>query len=207
MEAPEGYVLSTGLATGLDEELVREVASILEADGFIVVRCDGSLYCVAVDREDLAHVEAAGPWHVIPGGQTFYVMRNLRLANGRRTIEQLHRFLLSLQAGDPREVDHIDGCGLNNSRTNLRIVRRAQQVQNVGKSRAKKTSTYRGVSWNRRIQKWCARITNKGITQHLGCFTDEVGAARAAVAARARLFSHHNEARHPVPQNAGVNHE
>ncbi len=25
-----GYVLSTGLATGLDEELVREVASILE---------------------------------------------------------------------------------------------------------------------------------------------------------------------------------
>ncbi len=27
---PEGYVLSTGLATGLDEELVREVASILE---------------------------------------------------------------------------------------------------------------------------------------------------------------------------------
>ncbi len=26
----EGYVLSTGLATGLDEELVREVASVLE---------------------------------------------------------------------------------------------------------------------------------------------------------------------------------
>jgi len=26
----EGYVLSTGLATGLDEDLVREVASVLE---------------------------------------------------------------------------------------------------------------------------------------------------------------------------------
>ncbi len=199
-------MLSTGLATGLDEELVREVA-VLEADGFIVVRRDGSLYCVAVDREDLAHVEAAGPWHVIPGGQTFYVVRNLRLANGRMTTEQLHRFLLSLQASDLREVDHIDGCGLNNSRMNLRIVTHAQQVQNVGKSRANTTSTYRGVSWNRRLQKWCARIHTKGITRHLGCFTDEVGAARAAAAARARVFTHHNEVRHPIPQNAGVDHE
>lgn len=165
-------------------------------DGFIVARRDGSLHCVAVDREDYAAVEAGRPWHVWPRRQTFYARRDVLLPDGRRTTEWLHRFILGRKPGDGLETDHIDGNGLNNTRANLRVVRHAENCQNI--RRVGGSSKYRGVSWSRSCKKWKASVEMGGRQYYFGYFTDEVAAARAARDARARLFTHTNEQRHTI---------
>jgi len=44
--------------------------------------------------------------------------------------------------------------------------------------RAKDSSQFRGVSWNKSMKKWTARITVRGQQMYLGHFDDEVAAAR-----------------------------
>jgi hypothetical protein len=112
------------------------------------------------------------------------------------TTELLHRFILDLKPGDPRETDHIDGNGLHNCRSNLRVVTHGENAQNrldVGG-----TSRFRGVSWHKRRKKWQAHIQVDGRLKHLGYFISEEDAGRVAAQARARIYTHANESRHPV---------
>jgi len=52
-------------------------------------------------------------------------------AGKRSSIEiVMHRVIAGLDRFDPREVDHKDGNGLNNTRNNLRIYSRQQNAQN-----------------------------------------------------------------------------
>ena len=164
-------------------------------DGLVLARRDGSLHCVAIDSEDYARVVAAGPWHVSVRqlGQKIYAARNL----GGGGTEYLHRFVLGLVSGDKREIDHIDNNGLHNCKSNLRIVSRLEQKQNVGKKPGT-TSRFRGVHWHRKRQKWCAQIQLAGYTRHLGLFIDEEAAARVAQEAREKFFTHAVEERHPI---------
>lgn len=105
--------------------------------------------------------------------------------NGRRIF--LHRLLLS--SPENREVDHIDSDGLNNRRSNLRLVTTAQQMQNK-KSYHGSTSRYRGVHWSKQRGKWRAEIRLNGKNTFLGHFDDEETAALAASAARQSLMTH-----------------
>ena len=58
-----------------------------------------------------------------------------------------------------------------------------------GGGRAKR-SRYVGVCWNKRDQKWVARIGVRGVMQHLGLFHDEADGARAYDAAVAAQNLH-----------------
>lgn len=116
-------------------------------------------------------------WHAVPGGRTWYAVREVRLADGKRTAVGMHVAIM----GKPG-VDHIDGDGLNNSRSNLRLVTRFQNARNrrpdVGSS-----SRYVGVTWYKSTSKWCAQISwseeGKRRTKNLGYFLSEEAAARA----------------------------
>jgi hypothetical protein len=68
-----------------------------------------------IDADDLDAVISLGRWHKARGRNTAYVSCTLK---GRGI--QLHRFLLS--PPDDKDVDHINGSGLDNRRANLRIV-------------------------------------------------------------------------------------
>jgi hypothetical protein len=91
--------------------------------------------------------------------------------------------------GEPEglQVDHEDGNGLNNQRSNLRI---ASPTQNQGNARRRKdnTSGYKGVSWYRRTNKWKAHIRVDKKLRHLGYFIDLTDAARAYDAAALEHF-------------------
>ena len=56
------------------------------------------------------------------------------------------------------DVDHRDGNGLNNCRSNLRICRNVQNQWNKRK-RANTASEFKGVTWHKATKKWRARIT------------------------------------------------
>lgn len=134
-----------------------------------------------VDAEDYAYL-SRHRWYM---NQSGYAMRNVKIKPGRGNQRQmmLHRELLALPIGDPRQGDHINRDRLDNRRSNLRICTHAQNHQNR-KSRAGSSSQYRGVSFHRRALKWAANGTLDGKTHFLGHFDDEQEAADVAAAWR-----------------------
>jgi len=88
----------------------------------------------------------------------------------------MHRVITNAPKG--MLVDHIDGNGLNNRRSNLRICTIAQNNRNSRPWR-RSYSKYKGVSWCQAAGKWRARIRPNHKQIHLGCFDTQIEAARA----------------------------
>ena len=95
-----------------------------------------------------------------------------------RNLGPMHRIIVRLDRDDPRQVDHIDGDGLNNRRTNLRVATASQNAANRKKP-AIGSNPYKGVSWRERSQVWYACIRHEGRSYHLGQFHTAEDAARA----------------------------
>lgn len=121
------------------------------------------------------------------GPNRSYASSNLGLGRGPRVW--MHRVIMGLTPGDGLEVDHINGDRLDNRRSNLRVVTRAQNQQNKC-SRSGSRSQYRGVSWIEGRRKWRAGATFQGKAHYFGMFDDEHEAGRAAAEGRARLMTH-----------------
>lgn len=147
---------------------------------------------------------SAHKWYANPrkghGGASFYAVRSVRLPNGKRRLQYLHRFLLGLEPGDKtRRGDHINGDTLDNRRENLRIVTNRQNQQAFRRKVPGTSSKFRGVYWNKRDQKWCAQIKPDGAKQiHLGYFDVEEDAARAYDAAARAYFGEFAQPNFPL---------
>lgn len=94
----------------------------------------------------------------------------------------MHRVIAGI--ADPQiYVDHEDGNGLNNSRSNIRACTNHQNQGNSQKRKQATTSTFKGVcrlSNPRRWRSpWKAAIRNMGTTITIGYFATEVEAAKA----------------------------
>lgn len=74
-------------------------------------------------------------------------------------------------------VDHINGDKLDNRRANLRLCTNAENLRN-GKSRGG-SSQYKGVCLHKQNKNWIATIMKDGKAKHIGCFDDELSAAKA----------------------------
>lgn len=78
---------------------------------------------------------------------TYYVVR------AKKKLMLAHRVVWELNSGEPvpegMDIDHIDGNGLNNVIENLRVVPRAINLRNQGKS-IRNTSGFTGVSFSAR---------------------------------------------------------
>jgi hypothetical protein len=124
-----------------------------------------------VDDEDFEELNKF-KWHTQPHGNTFYVIRNTPRKPGKHQgTERMHRVILNIPEG--METDHIDGDGLNNQKSNLRIATHRQNSQNLALKQTKKTSKFPGVFWDKRKSKWCACIRINGSQKHLGYFLNE----------------------------------
>lgn len=99
----------------------------------------------------------------------------------------LHRFVAGLVCGDRLEVDHIDGDGLNNQRSNMRTVTHAQNQQNRLRQRGRR-SRYRGVTWYATRRQWMVRVKVGGVEHFGGYYEREEAAGHAAALMRARLM-------------------
>ena len=108
--------------------------------------------------------------------------------NGKVKRLLTHRIIWFIHNGDvPEFLDHKDGDRLNNRIKNLRPATRLENNRN-SRNRKSSTSQYLGVHLNKRLKKWCARISTNGKGKHLGCFDDEIEAAKAYDAAAKELF-------------------
>lgn len=94
----------------------------------------------------------------------------------KRMVLYLHRFIVD--APDGMEVDHKNGDTLDNRRCNLRVCTRAENQHNQ-RAQSGKSSTFKGVVWNKANGKWVAQIRFSGERRYLGSFCSELEAARA----------------------------
>jgi len=82
-------------------------------------------------------------------------------------------------------IDHHDLDGSNNRWSNLR---EATKSQNSANRRSNNSSGLKGISWDPKRRRWCARITVRGRTMHLGWFPCKIAAHLAYVVAADKYF-------------------
>lgn len=126
-----------------------------------------------IDAEDISKILSYN-WRVTQIGNTKYV-KSFQYRSGKPIFTYyIHRMILGIGKEEERVVDHIDGNGLNNSKSNLRIVTRSE---NCARSINRKDKSFRGVI--KRGSIYYSYIQYKGKKLHVGKFSDEVCAAMA----------------------------
>lgn len=112
-------------------------------------------------------------WSLKRATRTSYAIAH-EICNHDKSV-LMHRVIMS----GVKEVDHVDGNGLNNTRQNLRSATRSQNQMNVDKKRGFENSIYKGVDRvvTKREIKFRARIRVNNKLIHLGYYpTEEIAA-------------------------------
>jgi hypothetical protein len=135
-----------------------------------------------IDEEDLALVSPYA-WHPSrDSNHKFYAVASA----GRRSL-RMHRLIM---AAPPRmDVDHRDMNPLNNTRANLRLATRVQNMRNTG-PQGRNRSGYKGVSQPAGRMQWQAHIRHDGKNWYLGSFSTPEEAAHAYDARARERFGH-----------------
>jgi HNH endonuclease/AP2 domain len=127
-----------------------------------------------VDDEDFA-LCSQYKWRILEDENTSYALGYTPGPRNGPTI-RMHRLVMRANRGEV--VDHKNGDGLNNQKSNLRV---CTHQKNMWNSRAKSNtkSGYKGVAWDAVKQKWKARIGHNLSSISLGYFDQPIDAAKA----------------------------
>jgi hypothetical protein len=149
-----------------------------------------------VDPQDYYHF-GRFKWYLDGHDGKFYAVMATRVGLYDIKRVRLHREIMSAPAG--LLVDHRNGDSLDNRRDNLRLATHSQNSCNKRK-RKNALSRFIGVSFIKRENKWASQIRHEGKKMWLGCFDNEIDAAKAHDAA---AIKYHGEfARLNFPEEA-----
>lgn len=154
-------------------------------------------YSAIIDKEDAKKV-LQYKWtarEFVRKGKVVYVYGYRFDRTGEKPISvMLHRFITNAPKG--MVVDHINGVTLDNRRTNLRICTDAENRRNMGRP-AHNTSGYKGVTWDKRTERWVSQIAFKGEYYFLGRYDSPIEAARKYDSAARRLHGEFTQLNFP----------
>jgi hypothetical protein len=156
---------------------------IHQEDGTTVIilqRRSGEILECFINTADYRLVQQHS-WSALINSRNTYAKTTIKGSGKGTTL--LHSLLLP----DAKLIDHRDGNGLNNRRSNLRPATHRQNSGNVRKIRRKTTSRYRGVSLHK-CGRFLVQIRNGRERISLGLFISEVEAARAYNRAARKVF-------------------
>ncbi len=126
-----------------------------------------------VDDEDYEYL-CKSKWCAFYSHGRYYAVRTV-WENKRNKIILMHRQILNPPKG--KEVDHINHNGLDNRKKNIRIATRSQNNQNQRKCTRNTTSKYKGVSWDKKTNKWISYIKINCKRTVIGYYHNEIFAA------------------------------
>lgn len=106
--------------------------------------------------------------------------------------ERAHRFAWKLLVGEIEADKQIDHRCRNRACVRLDHLRPATNKQNAEHVESSGASGYRGVTFNKRRNKWVVQVTHNGRNHYGGYFTDVHEAGAAAKALRNELFTHND---------------
>lgn len=135
-----------------------------------------------IDTNDL-HLICNSNWCAQSAPHTAYAVCSVQTGGQRR------RFFMHREIASPPKgfvIDHINGNGLDNRRSNLRIATCAENTHNQRLS-IRSTSGVKGVTWHRTLSKWQAQITFGRTKKCLGVHDTIEGAQLAYAMASKEL--------------------
>lgn len=109
-------------------------------------------------------------------GRYHYAESKTNKRNQKTDRNFMHRLIMDPPKG--MVVDHINGDGLDNRVSNLRVCTPAENSRNTIKS-ANASSRFKGIHWDNESKKWRACISIDGVRRHIGRFPTEKDAAEA----------------------------
>lgn len=139
-----------------------------------------------VDEEDYESISKF-KWHACKSNNGVWYARRYVLTtmnpDGKRNCKHISMHSMLINSVDGLVIDHIDGDGLNNCRSNLRLVTTRGNCIN---RHYKKSSLYPGVTFTKvgkyHLRKpWLSQITVGGKNIYLGRFSTEAEAHHAYI--------------------------
>jgi hypothetical protein len=145
-------------------------------------------YVALVDDRDFEELRGYY-WHVQRVYHSrrclLYASRSVKQSDGKQGCILMHRDIM--KAPKEFDVDHADGNGLNNQRSNLRVCTRSQNLANQQLAKHNKSGT-KGVCWSKENNKWIAQLQLHGKRIYLGRFFDKNEAIKAHKEGMRRYF-------------------
>lgn len=157
-------------------------------------------FIVLVDDEDYDLVRQYN-WFIKPCDHLHYAIRNMRKENGGYTTVPMHRLLMGMP---PRNVfiDHVNGNGLDNQRSNLRECTPRENKMN-SRPHYNTSSKYKNVYFRKDIKNnpWQVRIRVDGKLLSFGCYPTEED---AMLVANEAIAKYHGEFGKPNTTNCNL---
>jgi hypothetical protein len=114
-------------------------------------------------------------WYLSGNKSNFYALRSVKTGPMQTKIVSLHREIMN--PPDGLIVDHGNNDGLDNRRANLKTRTQSDNMQNR-KKKKNASSRFVGVYLEKRTGRWAARIQQHRKQIWLGCFDNEIDAAK-----------------------------
>lgn len=100
---------------------------------------------------------------------------------GEKVLAHVLAWFYMMGAWPESDIDHIDGNPTNNAFSNLRVLERNENLQNIRKTRRNSTTGVNGVGWHNGRQKFVVRLSHMGEIKFGGHFDDLDDAVAALV--------------------------
>lgn len=152
-------------------------------------------FVAIVDNEDYEHLVEYSWYASTSNTNSVYAYHSI----DRNTKISMHQFITGYS-----KVDHINGCGIDNRKDNLRECNSTENSRNTNKQktyRGKRTSSkFKGVYRCTRTRKWRAHIQIDGVLKHLGTFDEEIKAAAFYDLAAIKYFKEFAKTNFPIEE-------
>jgi len=135
-------------------------------------------------------------WSMRGEKKVYYAAAGIKDEDGEIKITSMHRLIANAPKG--MLVDHHNSKPLDNRSENLRLATHSQNNCNRSKRR-NVTSSYLGVHFHKRRNRWVAQITHNRKRIYIGYFDNEIDAAKAYDEAAKKY--HKDFARLNFPEN------